>query len=214
MSKVNDELHHFVRESLSNGQPREEIEKALTDAGWPKDQIGDALGAFAESEFPVPVPKPRPYLSAKEAFLYLLLFTTLYISAFHLGSLIFQIINLALPDPADPEYGVDYIREGIRWSVSTIIVVFPVFLFVALLVNRAVKKDPAKRSSKIRKWLTYMTLFIAASALIGDVTALVFNLLGGELTIRFLLKVLTVGVIAGSVFSYYLWDLRQEERED
>ena len=47
--------------------------------------------------------------------------------------------------------------------------------------------------------------------LIGDVTSLVYNLLGGELTARFLLKVVTVGVITGSVFGYFFKDIREEE---
>jgi hypothetical protein len=59
--------------------------------------------------------------------------------------------------------------------------------------------------------LTYITLFVAAGVLIGDLISLVFNFLGGELTVRFVLKVLTVGVIAGTIFGHYLWDLRKEE---
>jgi hypothetical protein len=59
-----------------------------------------------------------------------------------------------------------------------------------------------------------LTLFVAASVLIADFTTLVYNLLGGELTVRFLLKVLTVGVIAGATFGYYLWDLRLDEKEE
>jgi hypothetical protein len=46
-------------------------------------------------------------------------------------------------------------------------------------------------------------LFVAASFLLGDVVTVVFNLLGGELTVRFILKVLTVAAIAGPVFLYY-----------
>jgi len=46
-----------------------------------------------------------------------------------------------------------------------------------------------------------------------DMTTLVNNVLGGELSLRFLLKVLVAAVIAGSVFGYYLWDLRSEEKE-
>jgi len=46
-----------------------------------------------------------------------------------------------------------------------------------------------------------------------DVATLVYKALGGELTTRFLLKVLTVAVLAGGVFGYYLTDLRSEERE-
>jgi hypothetical protein len=73
--------------------------------------------------------------------------------------------------------------------------------------------NPVKRLSTIRRWLTYLTLFIAAGVLIGDLITLVYNLLGGELTVRFVLKVITVAAIAGTAFGYYLWDLRREERE-
>ena len=58
-----------------------------------------------------------------------------------------------------------------------------------------------------------MTLFVAAGVIIGDLTALVYSFLGGALGMRFGLKALTVAVIAGGIFGYYLWDLRQEERE-
>ena len=75
-----------------------------------------------------------------------------------------------------------------------------------------IRREPAKRASAIRRWLTYLTTFIASGCLIGDVIALVNNVLGGELTVRFLLKVLTVGVIASAAFWYYLTDIRREER--
>jgi hypothetical protein len=65
----------------------------------------------------------------------------------------------------------------------------------------------------VRRWLTYLTLFIAACVLIGDFVSLVYNVLGGELTVRFVLKVLTVGIIAGTVFWYYLSELRLDERD-
>ena len=72
-------------------------------------------------------------------------------------------------------------------------------------------RHPIKRLSPVRRWLTYLTLFVAAAVLIGDMTTLVFNVLGGELTTRFLLKVVVVALIAGSAFAWYLHDLRREE---
>jgi hypothetical protein len=54
---------------------------------------------------------------------------------------------------------------------------------------------------------------VAAAALIGDLTTLVYNALAGELTSRITLKALVVILIAGAVFGYYLLDLRREERE-
>ena len=59
--------------------------------------------------------------------------------------------------------------------------------------------------------MTYLTLFLAVGFLVGDFTTLVYNALGGELTVRFLLKVVVVAVIAGTIFWYYLRDLRREE---
>ncbi len=210
---IADELQGFVGNGLARGLSRAEIERVLREAGWPPEQVRSALGGFAEIEFPIPVPRPKPYLSAREAFLYLVLFSTLYVSAFSLGRLLFQLINQAFPDPAAPAAVVAAVRQAIRWSVSSLVVAFPVFLYVARLTGRETRLDPSKRASKIRRWLTYLTLFVAAGVLVGDVTSLVYSLLSGELTARFVLKVSTIAVIAGAVFGYYLRDLRLEEEE-
>ena len=50
------DLELFVRDALSRGQSRDAIEAALDQAGWPKEQIRSALGAYSAVEFPVPVP--------------------------------------------------------------------------------------------------------------------------------------------------------------
>ena len=210
---INEELLSFVRDALARGLSRAQIEDALLRAGWGSDEVKSALAAFAEIEFPIPVPRPKPYLSAREAFMYLVLFTTLYISAFNLGKLIFQFINRAFPYPAAPaSFGV-YSQSAIRWSVASLIIAFPIFLYVSRLLSHAIRRDPGKRASKVRKWLTYMTLFVAASIIIGDLITLVYKFLGGELSLRIILKALTVGIISGAIFGYYLWDLRQEELE-
>src|SRR4029077_17640031 len=104
-------------------------------------------------------------------------------------------------------------NQAIRWSLATLIVAFPVFVSVAWLIGRAVRLDPIKAPSRVRRKLTYLTLGLAAFVLIGDFISVVYNFLGGELTIRFVLKVVTVGLIAGTAFGYYLWDLRGDEKE-
>ena len=53
---------------------------------------------------------------------------------------------------------------------------------------------------------------VAAFALAGDTITLVYNALGGELTVRFILKVLVVAVLAGGTFAYFLLDMRKEEK--
>jgi hypothetical protein len=213
MAVATKDLELFVRDALLRGEPRPAIEAALASAGWPPEQVREALGAYAEVAFPVPVPRPRPYLSAREAFLYLVLFATLYVWAYHLGSLLFDLINTWLPDAADSSYSVNGRGPSMRLSVASLLIAFPVYLFVARLLSRELARNPVKRQSVVRRWLTYVTLFLAAGVLVGDMITLVYHLLGGELTTRFVLKVLVVAAIAGATFGFYLQDLRREERE-
>lgn len=209
---LNRELTAFVKDGLQRGLARSDLEAVLVRAGWPQEQVGRALAAFADVEFAIPVPRPVPTVSVREAFMYVLMFATLFVSAYSLGNLLFKIINLAFPDPVDSAR-YEYTLQSIRWSLSCLIVAFPIFLWVARLISRLVRIDPTKRSSRIRRQLTYATLFIAACVLIGDVITVVYNFLGGELTTRFVLKVIAVALISGSVFGYYLSDLRGEEKE-
>lgn len=209
---VSQELIDFVKDGLQRGIPRAQLEQALLGAGWRTEQVKGAIGSFADVEFAIPVPRPRPYLSAREAFMYVVLFSTLYLSAYSLGSLVFEFIDQFIPDPAE-RGNAQYAILAIRWSVSSLIVAFPVFVCVAWSVARSIRQDPTKRASRIRRQLTYVTLFIASCVLIGDVTTLIYNFLGGELTARFVLKTLTVAAIAGTTFGYYLRELRADEKE-
>lgn len=209
---MNAELQSFIRASLEKGIKRDQIRSVLLGAGWQEDEIAKALSLFADVDFPVPVPRPRPYLDAKEAFLYLVSFITLYISAFSFGALVFSFIDLWFPDAA--RYGYyDVSRSGLRMSISSLIVAFPLYVWITLRLRKARIQDPERRESKVRKWLVYLTLVIASSIIIGDLISILFNLLGGELTIRFLFKALTVLLITSAIFGYHLSDFRKEEKE-
>ena len=209
---MDTQLLDFTQKALSAGIGRPEIVDALRRAGWSDPDIAAALRSFAEVDFPVPVPRPKPYLSAREVFVYLVLFAALYAAAFNLGALAFELINRSFPDPLQSEYWARSSDDRVRWYISAMIVAFPLFIFTFHSVTRAIDKDPTKRASRPRKWLTYLTLFVAGVSLAGDVMVLVYNLLGGEVTIRFALKVATVAIIAGGTFGFFLSDMRKEER--
>lgn len=211
---MNAELVEFTRSALAAGKERQEISDILRRAGWVEPDIEAALDAFADITFPIPVPRPKPYLSAREVFVYLILFAALYAAAFSLGALVFELIDRGFPDPLEIQ-SPDFMRRSddrIRWDIAMIIVAFPLFFFAFRAVTRGIAKDPTKRASRPRKWLTYLTLFLAGMALVGDTAVLIYNMLGGELTIRFLLKVATIAIIAGGMFSYFIGDMRKEEK--
>jgi uncharacterized protein DUF5671 len=199
---VNTELLEFVRDALALGLGRREIARVLGQAGWAQADIAAALNAFAEVDFPVPVPKPRPYVSAREVFTYLVLFAALYVSAGNLISLMFEFINQFFPDPLHSRSAAAA-ADTIRRNAAALIVAFPVFLFTLRSINKAIAEDPSKRGSRPRKWLVYLTLWVAVLVLMGDLGVLIYKALAGELTIRFVLEVVTVAVIAGGIFVYF-----------
>ncbi|MHA2218180.1 MAG: DUF5671 domain-containing protein [Candidatus Hodarchaeales archaeon] len=139
--------------------------------------------------------------SARDFFLYLFSTFAIWIVATNFGTIIFQIINIYIPDVTRPEQ--PYSRDLIRWSMASLIVVFPVYIVAMRFLNRDVRNFPEKADLKIRKWLLNLTLFLAAIVIISDLISLVYNFLEGELTLRFFLKVTTIFVISASIISYY-----------
>lgn len=148
----------------------------------------------------------KVHMSPKDFFLYVGAMITLYVSVFSLIALLFQYIDVLFPDRLD--YYYDPYSAAIRWQMASLIIIFPVFLFVTRLLNKDIQTEPAKKELGIRKWLIYITLFVAGAAVLIDLIALLNTFLGGELTTRFALKVIVVLVVVGDVFIYYFFDLK------
>jgi hypothetical protein len=206
------EIQAFVKESLVAGHPRFEIATVLGNAGWPSDEVREALDAFAEVEFPIPVPKRRSAGSAREAFLYMVTFFALYTGAIALGTLCCGIVDHFFPDPLADRYAYssgDF--EGLRWSIASLIVSFPIYIGLTRQHLLEYRRDANRRTSAVRKWLTYLTLFVAAAVAVVTLIVLLGNLLGGQIAARFLLKSFVVLAIAGGMFAFYRWEIRSAD---
>lgn len=148
--------------------------------------------------------------SARDVFLYALVVIALAMSATNLGTLLFQYINLYVPDPTIVACVGTFCQDSIRWSLASIIVVFPVLVWVWRFLQRDSALHPEKSDARVRRWLLYLTLFVAGGFLIGDAVALVYNWLQGDLTVQFILKVVVVLYIAGTIFYYFLKSLQRK----
>jgi len=106
----------------------------------------------------------------KDVFLHLLAILLLYVSAGSFIALWFQYINVWFPDPL-AERGYYYLQSAyssIRWSVAILFVVFPVYVWANWLLRKMYAINQALRELKTRKWLLYLTLFVAGLVIIGD----------------------------------------------
>jgi len=139
-----------------------------------------------------------------EIFVNLLSFGLLGVVAGAVGNLYFGIINKYVPDPLN-----FFNATPIHYAIAALIIAFPLYFWAEVFWFRKFSKNPEKTESKISKWLTYIILFIATGAIIGDLIAVIFNYLQGELSLRFFLKALTILAIAGMGFWFYFLERKK-----
>ncbi|MGD9724290.1 MAG: DUF5671 domain-containing protein [Pirellulales bacterium] len=204
-----DNLSRFIEHARHQGMDHATIFLLLQSAGWKDPEIATAI---AGRELQMAIPERAGVGSARDAFFHLLAFTALYAWAISLISLLFIYISFAFPDPAMQvgTYAIDAALSGIRIGLATLIVAFPLFLATWWFLLVEVRKVPEKAKSGVRRWLTSLSLFVAAVTLLGNAITVVYYLVEGDLTTRFLLKVAVLFVIAGASFVYLALTLRSE----
>ena len=204
-------LQAFLEAAKAKGASDDCLAGLLRDQGWAGKDIYGAFRRYYEglTGLPVPVRAGGAGEAARDAFLYLLTFSTLATWTTALGSLMFTFIDRWFPDAVTRQPFLST-RHTIANEMACVIVAFPIFLFVMRFILREVERHPDKLESGVRRWLTYIALLIAAGVAIGDLITFLTFFFEGELTVRFVLKVLTVMVIAGGVFWYYLGSLKRD----
>ena len=207
-------LQEFVEASKSKGASDEFLVAFLTRRGWPQDDVYAALGTYWERVTGLTIPgRAAAGESSRDAFLYLLSFCTLATWSTALGSMLFRFIDRWFPDPVARMTGYDA-RLAITWQMASVAVAFPIFLIVTWTILREAQQQPERLQSGVRKWLTYIALLLTAGGMICDLIWFFDFFLVGELTSRFVLKSLTVMLICGAIFMYYLGSLRWDRNTD
>lgn len=202
------DLLPFVDAAKRRGAGDEFLTSLLIRRGWPAADVYNALAEWWETSTGVKVPsRGSAAENARDAFLYLLGFSTLATWTSSLGSLWFRLIDRWLPDRVLNPYVYEF-RSAVTWQIAAILVALPVYLFVMRLVQRETRANPDRLESGVRKWLTYLALLLAAIGVVTDLVAFVNYFLMGGLTLRFVLKCAVVLAICGSIFLYYLGFLR------
>lgn len=148
----------------------------------------------------------------KNFFIQVGVFFSLYASAISFLVFLFSVIDEVFPPALD--YYSDS-NSAIRFSISTLIVVFPLFIWLSRIYRKFVENNSELKESKLRRWITYFTLFVTGVTIAVDAIVLVNTFLGGEdFATGFVLKVLSVFIVAGGIFTYCIKDLKGYFDED
>lgn len=87
----------------------------------------------------------------------------------------------------------------------------PLYAGLRLTERRWLAGAEGMQRSVLRRWMIYLALLVSAAALLGDLVYVIYSLLIGDLTTKFLLKALCVAVVVGAVFLLHLGDSRTGE---
>lgn len=151
--------------------------------------------------------------AAKFVFLYLLNLVSLGFMTVCFGIVLFQIINKNIAD-AVVAYTGSYDENALKFAISALLISTPIFYGISWMIQKSIAKGELKKDSAVRRWLTYLILFVSFLIFIGWLIAFVNNFLNGEVTTKFILKTVSVLVIAAAVFGFYLYDIRREDVEN
>src|SRR6516164_3993159 len=130
------DLHKFLDAARSQGATDEMLRALLRGRGWPEEDVYRVLADYFENRSGLRVPSYKRSGSAKDAFLYLLAFSTLATWTFAFGSVMFTLIERWLPDPLSPR---GYYRNSyyeMADALAALIIAFPVYLWVTRYIVR------------------------------------------------------------------------------
>lgn len=147
---------------------------------------------------------------ALDVFVYLGIGISLVVSVTNLLTILFTAIDRKFPDILNGMQYVDASNSDVRLAIATLVVMFPLYIGLSWYVARDIAKFTYKRDLTIRKVMIYLAIFVTICTLIGTLVSVIYTYLGGELSVRFGYKALSVFAVALSVFGYYFYSVKRD----
>ncbi len=142
---------------------------------------------------------------------------TLLVSSIALVNLFFASLDKLFPDILTGVYQYGYMIqdfETIRTSLSVLIIFFPTFLILSYSLQKLTEKKISLYNAILRKWSLYTVLFLSVLVCVIDLAVLVRYFVSGEITIRFILKVIIVMCVSSISFYFYFKQLKESNTKN
>lgn len=208
-----NKLDEFIVKAREKGGSDEQIREILLKTGWHLQDINSALQPIKANDLPIP-PPPAQHFGMWVGFLYVILFISLYVSATALGGILHYAVDDYIKDNLDTVNASLYFGQYLmQIYLASLIVGFPIFASLFLMLKNQVLKNPAVKGLKIRKILLYFTLIGTFLIMIGHLIGTVYNFLGGTITSRAMAHLGVTFLVAGSIFIYFLIDVWEDRKQ-
>ncbi|MBI2024186.1 hypothetical protein HYT00_02270 [Candidatus Giovannonibacteria bacterium] len=212
---MDSDFKKYIKGLLDQKVDPKVIKNNLMSSGWNESQIDRAIAELQNAGTADALQAPLP-ASMIEIFGGFGTFFLIWTVALSLGTLFFQLINKAFPDPLVDKTSYYYFFTNpsgnylINSSIASLIVAFPFLIWAVIFIFRRFGNQ-LKKESRLNKWLSYIIIYSAWAVATTDLTSLVTSYLEGELTMRTFLKIFVVLVIALLVIAYFYFERKKIE---
>ena len=147
---------------------------------------------------------------ALDIFLYLGIAISLITSVTNLLQIIFTAVDRKFVDILNYTSYVDQSQSDVRFAIASLVVMYPIYVGLSWYVANDIKKFLYKQDIAVRKIMIYCTLFVTVLTLIGTLVSIIYTYLGGEFSIRFGIKAISIFALALGLFGYYYYSLKRD----
>ena len=209
----NPDLEKYIISAKEQKVPDQEIKTQLVKSGWSESDVNEALAPKPTNNVNLP-PPPVPHFGMWVTFQYVILFISLYVSATALGGILHNAVTRFISDPLDETryYSSGFDDFMLRGYLGAIIVAFPIFAFLFVVLKKQAIEKSGVRNLRARKILIYLTLVGTFIIMIGHLIGTVYGFLGGSVTTRSLAHLGVTFLVAGSIFFYLLNEVREDRK--
>lgn len=207
-------LEKYIATAREKKHSDDKIKSTLIGAGWPEEDVVKALTRpEIDPDLPPPPPPPQQHIGMWTGFLYILFFISLYVLATSIAGLFHDMIDKFIPDVKNAEtYYMSDNAGMIRGAVAAVIVSYPIFTILALVLKKQLKKKPAVSNLRSRKLLIYITLIGTFLIMLGHVIFIIYSFLDGKLTSNAIGHLAVTFLIAGSIFGYFISEVKHDRK--
>ena len=178
----------------------------------------DSVQPISLNNPPKTIIEETPQFGMWVGFLYIIYFIALYVWATSFGNILHEIVNRYIHDPLEVEealrafwgfWGRDYL---IKWSLAAMIVFYPVFAVVHILIQRFMISRPEIVNIRARKILIYITLVGTFLISCYQLVKFVYSYLDGTITLKTFVHFGVTLAIASLIFIYYFLQIKVDKK--
>jgi len=211
---MSSSLQSYIDEARKKSATDDQIRDNLIRGGWTEQDVNSALSPKL-SDIPLPTP-PVPHIGMWTGFLYIIFFISLYILSTATGNIFHFWVEKVMPQPASITGGFSlwswYSDESIRASIAAIIVSFPIFAILGIMLKKQLVKRPTVRSLRSRKQLIYITLLGTFLIMLSQVISTLYSFLSGSGTWNAIGHLMVTLSIAGTIFLYFISEVKNDSK--